>query len=49
MIEAMGLKILHRGPFQWHNLRTKFHEILPRCSEAISGGHTHRRTDRLLI
>jgi hypothetical protein len=29
MIEAMGLKRLHRSPLEWHYLRTKFHENLP--------------------
>jgi hypothetical protein len=43
MIEAMGLKLLHRGPLEWHYLCTKFHEILPSSSKFISGGHT---TDR---
>jgi hypothetical protein len=37
MIEAMGLKLLHRGPIEWHYLRTKFHENLPSGSEFISG------------
>jgi len=40
MIEAMGLKLLHRGPLEWHYLRTKFHENLPSGSKVISGGHT---------
>jgi hypothetical protein len=35
MIEAMGLKILHRGSLEWHYLRTKFHENLPGGSKAI--------------
>jgi hypothetical protein len=41
----MGLKLLHRSPFEWHYLRTKFHEILPSGSKVISGGHTDRQTD----
>jgi hypothetical protein len=49
MIEAMGLKILHRGPLEWHYLCTKFHENLPSGSKVISGGHTDRQTDRLVI
>jgi hypothetical protein len=42
IIEAMGLKLLHRGPLEWYYLRTKFHENVPRDSEVISGGHTDR-------
>jgi hypothetical protein len=42
MIEAMGLKLLRRGPLEWHYLRTKFHENLPSGSKVISRGH--RRT-----
>jgi hypothetical protein len=30
----------HRGPLEWHYLRTKFHENLPSGSEVISGGDT---------
>jgi hypothetical protein len=45
MIAAMGLKLLHRGPLEWHYIHTKFHENLPSGSEVISGG----RTDRLVI
>jgi hypothetical protein len=33
MIEAKGLKIIHRGPLEWHYLRTKFHGNLPSGSE----------------
>jgi hypothetical protein len=44
-IAAMGLKLLYRGPLEWHYLHTKFHENLPSGSEVISGG----RTDRLVI
>jgi hypothetical protein len=25
MFEFMGLKLLHRGPLEWHYVRTKFH------------------------
>jgi hypothetical protein len=39
MIEAMGLKLLHRGPLEWHYLRTKFRENLPSGSDVINGGH----------
>jgi hypothetical protein len=45
MIEAMRLKLLHRGPLEWHYLSTKFHENLPNGSEVIGG----RQTDRLVI
>jgi hypothetical protein len=40
MIEAMGLNILYRSSFEWHYIRTKFHEILQSGSKVISGGHT---------
>jgi hypothetical protein len=40
MIEAMGLTILYRSSFDWHYIRTKFHEILQSGSKVISGGHT---------
>jgi hypothetical protein len=49
MFEVMGLKLLHRSPFEWHYLRTKFHEILPSGSKVISEGQTDRQTDRLVI
>jgi hypothetical protein len=42
MIEALGLKLLHRGPLGWDYLRTKSHENLPSGSDIISGGHTDR-------
>jgi hypothetical protein len=45
MIEAMGLKLLHGGPLEWHYLHRKFLENLPRGSEVINGGHTDRHTD----
>jgi hypothetical protein len=54
-ILAMGLKLLHRGPLQWHYLRNKFHENLPGGLEVISGRptyvqtQTHRQTERLVI
>jgi hypothetical protein len=44
MIEAMGLKLLHRAPFEYHYLRIKFHENLPSGSKVIAGGHTNRQT-----
>jgi hypothetical protein len=42
MLEDMGLKILHRGPLEWHYLRTKFLENLPSGSKVITGRHTNR-------
>jgi hypothetical protein len=44
LVEDMGLKLLHRGPLEWHYLRNKFNENLPRGSKVISGGHTHTHT-----
>jgi hypothetical protein len=44
----MGLKILHRGPLEWHYLRTKFPENLPRGSEVISRGQIDRQTGDLI-
>jgi hypothetical protein len=29
MIEARGLKLMHRGLVEWHHLPTNFHENLP--------------------
>jgi hypothetical protein len=37
----MGLKILHRGPLEWHCHRTKFRVNVPSSSKVISGGHSH--------
>jgi hypothetical protein len=48
MIEAMGLKILHRDPLEWHYLCTRFHENLPISSKAISGGHRDRQAGDLI-
>jgi hypothetical protein len=48
MIEAMGLKLLHRGPLEWNYILTKFHEILPSGSKVISGEHTDRQTGDLI-
>jgi hypothetical protein len=45
MIEAMGLKLLHRGPIELHYLHIKFHENLPSSLKVISGG----QTDKLVI
>jgi hypothetical protein len=46
IIEAMGLKLLHRGPLEWHYILTKFHENIPSCSKVLSGGH--RQTGDLI-
>jgi hypothetical protein len=43
VIEAMGLKLLHRGPLEWHYFLNKFHDNLLSGSEIISG--RHRQTD----
>jgi hypothetical protein len=40
MIEAMEIKILHRGP------HSKFHENLLISSNVIIGGHTGRERER---
>jgi hypothetical protein len=47
MIKAMGLdlKLLHRGPLEWHYLRNIFYENQPSDSEVISEGHTDRHTN----
>jgi hypothetical protein len=44
MTEAIRSKLLHRGPLEWHYLRTKFHENLQNGSKVISGGHTDTHT-----
>jgi PIN domain nuclease of toxin-antitoxin system len=44
MIEAIGLKLLHRGPIERHYFRTKFHENLISGSEILTGGYTDRQT-----
>jgi hypothetical protein len=41
----MVLKLLHRGPLEWHYHRTEFHENLSGYSKVISGGHR----DKLVI
>jgi hypothetical protein len=46
MVEAMGCKIMHQGPLEWHHLPTTFHENLPVGSKVISGD---KHTDRLAI
>jgi hypothetical protein len=46
MVENMGIKSLHRGPLEWHHLRTKFSENLSRGLEVTSGGN--RQTGDLI-
>jgi hypothetical protein len=45
MVEAMALKLLQRGPLEWHHLPTKYHEDLPSGSKIINGGQTEKQTD----
>jgi hypothetical protein len=45
VVEDKELKLLHRGPLEWHYLPTKYHENLTNGSKDISGTHTHRQTD----
>jgi len=40
---------LHRGPLEWHYLRTKFHENLPSGSKVISGGHSQTDCDLISL
>jgi hypothetical protein len=47
-VKAMGLKIMHQGPLEWHYLLTKFNENLPSGSKVISGGHTDRQDGDLI-
>jgi hypothetical protein len=47
-VEDMALKLLHRGPLEWHYLRAKFHQNLPSGSKVISGGHIDRQTGGLI-
>jgi hypothetical protein len=50
MVESKGLKSTEsRDHLQWHDLPTEFHKNLPIGSKVIRGGHTDRRTDRLVI
>jgi hypothetical protein len=44
----MGLKILHRGPLEWHYLHTKFHEIVPSGSKVTSGVQIDRQAGDLI-
>jgi hypothetical protein len=47
-IEAMGLKLLHRGHLEWHYFHTKFHENRSSSSKVISGGHIDRQSRDLI-
>jgi hypothetical protein len=38
--DSDNLLLLHRGPLEWHYLRTKFSDNLTSDSEVISGGQT---------
>jgi hypothetical protein len=55
MVEDMGLKLLHRGPLEWHHLPTKYHESLPSGSKVVNEGrartrtHTHTHTTHRLV
>jgi hypothetical protein len=48
MVEAVGLKLLHRGLLEWHYLPPKYHEDLTSGSKVISGGQTDRQTGDLI-
>jgi hypothetical protein len=48
MIEAVVLKLLHRGPIDWHHFPTKHHENLQSCSKVVSGGQRDRQTGELI-
>jgi hypothetical protein len=37
------------GYLQWHDLRAEFHKSLLIGSKIVSGRHTDRRTDRIVI
>jgi hypothetical protein len=45
MVDAMDLKMWHRGHFLWRHQPTKFHENPPMGSVVTGGGGT----DRLVI
>jgi hypothetical protein len=48
MVEDMGLKLLHRGPLEWHYLPTKYREN-QFSSKVISGTQTDKtQTDDLI-
>jgi hypothetical protein len=49
MVEAIGLKLSHRGPLEGLHLPTRHHENLPAGSKlTTSGGHTDRQTGDLI-
>jgi hypothetical protein len=41
VVEATGLKLLNRGPPEWHHLHTKFHENLPSALQLASSSVCH--------
>jgi hypothetical protein len=58
MVEDIGLKLLHRGPLEWHYLPIKYNEIYQAIQKLLVGGggghrpthtHTHTHTHRLVI
>jgi hypothetical protein len=49
IFEDMGLKLLHRGPLEWHLLPINYHENLQSDSKVISRGLSDRHTDKLVI
>jgi len=46
MVATTALKSWRRGPLQWHDLPTKFHENLPTGSEVYRGD---RHADRMVM
>jgi hypothetical protein len=46
MVKDMGLKLLHRGPLEWHYLTTKYHENLQAVQKLLV--RTHRWTGDLI-
>jgi hypothetical protein len=43
MTEVIGLKLLHRGPLEWHYLHKKIHE---NHTDRQAGTQTNTKTDR---
>jgi hypothetical protein len=49
MVEGTGLKSMHQGRLQWHDLPTEFHKNLPIGSKVIRGDtQTDRQTGDLI-
>jgi hypothetical protein len=40
----MGLKLLNRGPLEWHHIPTKFHEIYQATRKLLEGELTDRHS-----